>query len=185
MRAEIRGLQKKLGATIVYVTHDQIEAMTMADKIVVMRGGHVEQIGSPLELYDRPVNTFVAGFIGSPSMNLISGRIDADGATFVSNNGFRLDLRSPVGVPAGKPVVLGVRPEAIEFAETGIAARVRIVEPTGAELHVILDAPGEELTTVIQGRRAVEEGANVSLALAHEALHFFDEETGERIDVAR
>ncbi len=180
MRAEIRELHKKLGATIVYVTHDQIEAMTMADKIVVMRGGHVEQIGSPLDLYDAPANVFVAGFIGSPSMNLLSGSIDASGV-FTSQKGAKIPLAQPVGIEQGREVVLGLRPEDIKIAEDGVEAGIRIVEPTGAELHVILDVAGEPMTAVIHGRPDIREGETIRIAIPQDKLHFFDEKSGDRI----
>ena len=180
MRAEIRELHKKLGATIVYVTHDQIEAMTMADKIVVMRGGHVEQIGSPLELYDTPANVFVAGFIGSPSMNLLTGSIEGTGA-FVSEKGARLQFPPSMGPGEGRDIVVGLRPEDIRIADQGVEARVRIVEPTGAELHVILDVAGEQMTAVIHGRPAIREGETIHIAIPYEKLHFFDGQSGKRI----
>ena len=180
MRAEIRELHKKLGATIVYVTHDQIEAMTMADKIVVMRGGHVEQIGSPLDLYDTPDNVFVAGFIGSPSMNLISGRIDGTGV-FTSQKGAKIGLPAHVGIEEGRDIVLGLRPEDIAITDDGLEATIRIVEPTGAELHVILDVAGEQMTAVIYGRPNIREGQEIHIAIPYDKLHFFDEKSGHRI----
>ncbi|MEF2549927.1 sn-glycerol-3-phosphate ABC transporter ATP-binding protein UgpC [Aurantimonas sp. A2-1-M11] len=184
MRAEIRELHKKLQATIVYVTHDQIEAMTMADKIVVMRGGHVEQIGTPLALYDTPANVFVAGFIGSPAMNLLAGNLDASGTAFVSEKGARLDLPEPISLDGKKALIVGLRPENIKIAETGIDARVRIVEPTGAELHVILDVGGETLTAVLHGRPDIWEGEMIKIAVPHDTLHFFDKESGRRLAIA-
>ena len=184
MRAEIRELHKKLKATIVYVTHDQIEAMTMADKIVVMRGGHVEQIGSPMELYDNPANIFVAGFIGSPAMNLLTGTLDGSGRVFVSKAGARLELGRSVDFPEGRAIVVGLRPEDIQLAESGLDARVRLVEPTGAELHVLLEVGGETLTTVLHGRPRIQEGETVKIAVAFDKLHFFDEETGMRLPAA-
>jgi multiple sugar transport system ATP-binding protein len=184
MRAEIRQLHKKLGVTIVYVTHDQIEAMTMADKIVVMRGGHVEQIGSPLELYDMPTNVFVAGFIGSPAMNLLSGRIDGTGA-FTSRKGARISFPEPIGIAEGRDIVVGLRPEDIRIADEGVEARVCIVEPTGAELHVILDVAAEQMTAVIHGRRDITEGETIRIVIPLEKLHFFDEKSGDRIEASR
>jgi multiple sugar transport system ATP-binding protein len=180
MRAEIRELHKKLGATIVYVTHDQIEAMTMADKIVVMRGGNVEQIGSPLELYDTPANVFVAGFIGSPSMNLLSGHLDGAGV-FTSRKGAKISLARPVGVEEGREIVMGLRPEDIAISEEGVEASIRIVEPTGAELHVILDVAGEQMTAVIHGRPDIREGETIRITIPQDKLQFFDEKSGDRI----
>src|SRR5215217_4305856 len=132
MRGEIKGLHQRLGVTTVYVTHDQIEAMTMADKIVVMNAGKVEQIGAPLDLYDRPANQFVAGFIGSPSMNFVSGTITAEG--FVTT-GSTLPLPASAG-QNGTKAVYGIRPEHLTLDATGIAATVSLVEPMGSETQV-------------------------------------------------
>src|SRR6185437_10843226 len=112
-RAEIKRLHQRLETTTIYVTHDQVEAMTMADKIVVMHDGIVEQLGEPLELYDRPRNVFVAGFIGSPAMNFVRGTVGADGrnAVFVAEDGLRFPIGPVPGIPAGRPVIFGVRPE--------------------------------------------------------------------------
>ncbi|HEX2725850.1 MAG TPA: sn-glycerol-3-phosphate ABC transporter ATP-binding protein UgpC, partial [Beijerinckiaceae bacterium] len=118
MRTEIKELHQRLKTTTVYVTHDQIEAMTMADKIVVMHDGIVEQMGAPLELYDHPDNLFVAGFIGSPAMNFIKGRIDNGG--FVADGGLKLPLRSAPAASAGKPAIYGIRPEHFRLAPDGI-----------------------------------------------------------------
>ena len=131
MRAEIKALHQRLKTTTVYVTHDQIEAMTMADQIVVMHAGHIEQSGAPLALYDRPANTFVAGFIGSPAMNLLPGEV-ADGG-FRAVGGALLPL--PPDAPPGI-ATYGIRPEHLMLADDGIPARISIVEPTGSETQV-------------------------------------------------
>ncbi|WP_304502373.1 TOBE domain-containing protein [Aurantimonas sp. VKM B-3413] len=157
----------------------------MADKIVVMRGGHVVQIGTPLDLYDRPANVFVAGFIGSPAMNLLTGSVHPSGTAFVSQVGARIAFPAPVGVGAGRDVVLGLRPEDIAIAESGLDARVRIVEPTGAELQVILDFQGETLTAVLHGRPDIREGETIKIALPHETLHLFDKQSGDRLAATR
>src|SRR5215471_9558329 len=137
MRTEIKELHQRLETTTVYVTHDQIEAMTMADKIVVMHDGVVEQIGAPLDLYDRPGNVFVASFIGSPAMNLLKGTIRANGrAEFVSESGIRLPLAAAPGNSDGQPVIYGIRPEHFALAHDGAEAEVQVVEPTGSELQV-------------------------------------------------
>src|SRR5881409_4007670 len=137
MRAEIRELHQRLKATTIYVTHDQIEAMTMADKIVVMHDGIVEQIGTPLELYDRPDNQFVAGFIGSPAMNFLKGQVKANGAaSFEGPNGVKLPLRSAPSNSEGQPAVYGVRPEHFTIADDGAEAEIIVVEPTGSETQV-------------------------------------------------
>src|SRR5262249_28171509 len=141
MRAEIKDLHQRLKTTTVYVTHDQIEAMTMADKIVVMNMGNVEQIGSPLELYDRPVNLFVAGFIGSPAMNFFEGTVAADG--FHSTGGFRLPISSAPAGSQGRPVIYGLRPEHIALDPSGVPVTVKVVEPTGSETQVFADAGGQ------------------------------------------
>lgn len=143
MRSEIKELHQRLGTTTVYVTHDQIEAMTMADKIVVMRDGVIEQIGSPLELYDQPQNMFVAGFIGSPSMNLIPGEFSA--GTF-SNDEMRVSIANQW---SGKGF-LGIRPEHLRLSETGIPAKVVVVEPTGPETQVILSVGSRNFVSTLR-----------------------------------
>src|SRR5271163_3720624 len=138
MRAEIKELHQRLKTTTIYVTHDQVEAMTMADRIVVLRDGVVEQIGAPLELYDRPANLFVAGFIGSPAMNLLHGTIRLNGSpTFVIDGGVSLPLASaPVGSD-GRPAIYGIRPEHLVLSGTdGMPAEVSVLEPTGQETQV-------------------------------------------------
>src|ERR1700742_2291422 len=133
MRIEIKELHQRLKTTTVYVTHDQIEAMTMADKIVVMHDGLVEQIGAPLDLYDRPDNLFVAGFIGSPAMNFLNGTIRANGRLeFEGASGVRLPLAAPAAWN-GRAVTCGIRPEHFALAEDGAAAEIQVIEPTGAE----------------------------------------------------
>ncbi|MFZ8941217.1 MAG: ABC transporter ATP-binding protein, partial [Gemmobacter sp.] len=136
MRSEIRELHQRLGTTTVYVTHDQIEAMTMADRIVVMRDGHIAQVGAPLEVYDRPANVFVAGFIGSPAMNLLPATVAGGGEVEVG--GTRLAAPEVAGLAPGTAVTYGVRPEHLDLADTGLAARVAVVEPTGSETHLVL-----------------------------------------------
>ncbi|HEX7440970.1 MAG TPA: sn-glycerol-3-phosphate ABC transporter ATP-binding protein UgpC, partial [Caldimonas sp.] len=138
MRSEIKELHLRLKTTSVYVTHDQIEAMTMGDKIVVMRDGRIEQTGSPLELYDNPANLFVAGFIGSPAMNFLPGtlRRDAGVARIELADGTRLDAPANAGGADGQPVIMGMRPEHLTLAATGISSKVVVVEPTGADTFV-------------------------------------------------
>ncbi len=178
MRAEIKALHQRLKTTTVYVTHDQVEAMTMADKIVVMRDGVIEQVGSPLDLYDQPQNIFVAGFIGSPAMNFIEGRI-SDGA-FV---GAGL-VQSLAGLPSGlegRSVVLGVRPEHVELAEQGPEATVMLTEQTGSETNIHLRLDALSLNALARDRIAVEPGQTVHLRLHPGRTHLFDKETGRRI----
>ena len=179
MRGEIKKLQNDLGTTTVYVTHDQIEAMTMADRIAVMSEGRLEQYGTPTELYDRPVNTFVAGFIGSPGMNFLEGKIDADGAHFVNAEGTRIAL--PDGYDAGRGVTIGIRPEHLRLTDEGVAATVDLVEPTGAEEMIDFNIPGGRVTASLRDRNNLSEGQKVALTVAPEHVHVFDGASGERI----
>src|ERR1700751_2991788 len=151
MRTEIKELHQRLKTTTIYVTHDQIEAMTLADRIVVMHDGLVEQIGAPLELYDRPQNLFVAGFIGSPAMNFLNGRIQADGRLeFEGANGVRLPLLTAPNGSDGHPVIYGIRPEHFAIAEDGAEAEVLVVEPTGSELQVAAKLGGDDIIAVFR-----------------------------------
>lgn len=183
MRTEIRELHQRLQTTTVYVTHDQIEAMTMADKIVVLNAGHVEQIGSPLELYDRPRNRFVASFIGSPAMNLIDGTVAdiTDGTTTVRIGDSSVALPSRSGLSTGEAVTVGIRPEHFHLADSGLPAKVRVVEPTGSEMHVILESQGKEITAVFRERHDFKTGDQVHLGMPGDLIHLFAGETGERI----
>jgi multiple sugar transport system ATP-binding protein len=166
MRSEIRELQQRLGTTTIYVTHDQIEAMTMADQIVVMHAGRIEQSGAPLALYDRPANTFVAGFIGSPAMNLLPGQV-ADGG-FRTAGGALLPL--PPGAPAGV-ATYGIRPEHLMLADDGIPATISIVEPTGSETQVSMRIGETPLIGAFRERIAGRPGDTLrvkpDLALVH------------------
>ncbi|HRO11217.1 ABC transporter ATP-binding protein [Amaricoccus sp.] len=179
MRVEIKELHQRLGTTIVYVTHDQIEAMTMADKIVVMRDGRVEQIGAPLELYDHPSNTFVAGFIGSPAMNFIKGKVEAPG-TFLAEGGARLPLPE-VSAEAGRPIVYGIRPEHIDIGEGGVAARVSVLEPTGSETQVFARLGTDSIDAVVKDRLTVQPGTEIPLRIDPRRVHVFDGASGARI----
>ncbi|SCB07820.1 ABC transporter ATP-binding protein [Rhizobium multihospitium] len=183
MRAEIKALHQRLKTTIVYVTHDQIEAMTMADKIVVLQGGKVEQVGSPLELYDRPKNIFVAGFLGSPAMNFLEGKITGGASSaLVLPTGTHIELSNAPVQSDGREVVLGVRPEDISFAsEGGVTATVTVVEPTGSETHVALDLEGKELTWVMRERAELTPGQKVQLSVKTPNLHFFDKASQQRL----
>ena len=183
MRGEIKALHSRLKATMIYVTHDQMEAMTMADRIVVMRAGKIEQIGSPLEIYDNPANSFVGGFIGSPSMNFIDG-------TVVEESG-RLVLRDvsgtlwPLGEKArayvGRPVQIGVRPEHIRVAERGVAASVLSIEPTGSETHLRVEVGSLPIAVVVHDRLATELGDPVRIEADPERVTLFDQQTGARL----
>ena len=186
MRTEIKELHQRLKTTAIYVTHDQIEAMTMADRIVVMQGGNVEQIGAPLDLYDRPNNLFVAGFIGSPSMNFIEGtlRMDGGGGTVVGKDGTRLPVPARLGGQDGLEVVYGVRPEHlyISLDGHGIPAKVVVVEPTGAETMVVVHMAGQEVQAIFRERHRFEPGQDIMLLPDVEHLHLFDKRTGARLN---
>ena len=179
MRAEIRDLHQKLKTTTVYVTHDQIEAMTMADRIVVMRDGVVEQVGPPLELYDRPANMFVAGFLGSPAMNFLEARVGPDGRSAALDAGFLLPLPSPLD--GGQGITLGIRPEHVGVDAAGMPATVKVVEPTGSETHLVADLAGQNVTAVIRERYAARPGETIGLSFAQERIHVFDTQTGARV----
>jgi multiple sugar transport system ATP-binding protein len=179
MRAEIKSLHKRLGTTIVYVTHDQVEAMTMADKIVVMQAGRVEQYGTPLELYDNPANSFVAQFIGSPSMNLLPVVRKADAAFLRS--GAPTGLKAPSGVAEGSQFLLGKRPEHITIAAQGLAAEVKVVEPTGSETFAVLTAGDDEIVCLLRERVMLRDGQTVNLSLERGETYFFEQETGTRL----
>jgi multiple sugar transport system ATP-binding protein len=182
MRTEIKELHQRLKTTTIYVTHDQIEAMTMADKIVVMHDGIVEQIGSPLELYDKPANQFVAGFIGSPSMNFIKGKVVVNGhATFEGPNGVKLPLRASPANANGRPVVYGIRPEHFTIADDGAEAEIVVVEPTGSETQVFAKLGGEEVVAVFRERHKFNPGDKIRLKPDERVVHLFDEATGKRL----
>ena len=179
MRHEIKQNHQRLGTTTVHVTHDQIEAMTMADRIVVMHDGAIEQIGTPLELYDRPANLFVAGFIGSPAMNMITGRMD--GSVFRADDGTRLDVHvAPPGSDHHK-VVLGVRPEHFVLDPEGAPATVLTVEPTGSETLVVATFAGKEIVCALRERITAKPGETLRLQPDSHSLHIFDAASGARL----
>jgi multiple sugar transport system ATP-binding protein len=179
MRSEIKELHQRLKVTTVYVTHDQIEAMTMADKIVVMNNGNIEQSGPPLELYDRPANLFVAGFIGSPAMNFLKGTI-ANGA-FKSEDGVSWPL--PVNGHAHRegPAIYGMRPEHLTIDGAGVPTTVQIVEPTGSETQVTLRAGGTTIVGAFRERVMQRPGETLSVRPDTALVHLFDPETGQRL----
>ncbi len=183
MRGEIRALHRRIGTTTIYVTHDQVEAMTMADKIVVLHDGLVEQIGTPLELYDRPDNLFVAGFIGSPAMNFIDGRIE--NGEFKAIGGLALPL--PEGLPAGKfagvELVYGIRPEHIRAKADGIQGTVDLVEGTGSEVYAKLDCQGQAIYCLFRERIQIEYQQSLCIGLDPSLVHIFDKATGKRVVV--
>jgi len=178
MRMEIRALHDRLGATSVYVTHDQIEAMTMADHVVVMRAGVIEQQGAPLELYDAPANRFVAGFIGSPAMNFLDGTIGADGTSV--ELAFPGNPVLPLGrsLEPGRRVTAGLRPEHLKAGEGAVLfeAPIRVVESTGSTTYYTT-ATDPQLMIVAQGRGRLKPGETAPLAIAPEDIHLFDPKT--------
>ncbi|KQQ35418.1 glycerol-3-phosphate ABC transporter ATP-binding protein [Rhizobium sp. Leaf306] len=184
MRKEIRALHDRLGATSVYVTHDQIEAMTMADHVVVMRQGVIEQQGRPLELYDRPVNRFVAGFIGSPAMNFIPATTGLDGKSLILDLGRPQTIGLDRTIPANRNLVVGLRPEHLTIAEDGkglLEAPVALVESTGSTTFVTT-ATTPECVVVVNGRVPITGGQTVGLNFLQEHIHLFDAETDSRIE---
>src|SRR3954451_5590553 len=183
MRTEIKELHQRLKTTTVYVTHDQIEAMTMADKIVVMHDGIVEQMGTPLDLYDRPNNQFVAGFIGSPAMNFLKGKLTANGSPgFEGPNGVKLPLATAPANSQGRPAVYGIRPEHFTIADDGAEAEIVVVEPTGSETQVIAKLGGEQVIAVFRERHQFNPGDKVRLKPDPALVHLFDDTTGKRLN---
>jgi multiple sugar transport system ATP-binding protein len=182
MRTEIKELHQRLKTTTIYVTHDQIEAMTLADRIVVMHDGRVEQVGAPLELYDRPQNLFVAGFIGSPAMNFLNGTIRANGRLeFEGASGMRLPLlRAPPGSD-GRRVIYGIRPEHFVISDDGTEAEVLVVEPTGSELQIAAKLGGEEIVAVFRERHNFKPGDKIRLNADPRVAHLFNAPSGERL----
>ncbi len=183
MRTEIKELQQRLRTTTIYVTHDQLEAMTMADRIVVMSQGVVEQCGAPLELYDRPVNRFVAGFIGSPAMNFLAGTIVRDGV-FRTTEGHELPIPSPIGLPSGHAATYGIRPEHLRLSDHGLPVRVSVVEPTGSETHIVARHGESDIVCLLRERVQVQPGQAIHLAVDAAHAHLFDAASGLRLNAS-
>lgn len=185
MRTEIRQLQQRLSTTTVYVTHDQGEAMTMADQIVVMRDGYVEQVGAPLEVYDQPATEFVAGFIGSPSMNLFSGHAATgkDGERYIVSDVGHLPLPSESELADGRQLTYGIRPIALTISDDARAfpAIVEVVETMGDQDHVFVHIGDTRVCAVFQERLALRPGDQIRLMPDLERIHLFDQETGRRV----
>jgi ABC-type sugar transport system ATPase subunit len=182
MRTELLALHARLGATMVYVTHDQVEAMTLADRIVVLRAGRVEQIGAPLELYDDPDNLFVAGFLGSPRMNFLPAEVQPDGR--LRPDGVSADLSSPIaGLTPGRRVVIGCRPENVELTDAGpIQASIKTVEQLGNATFVHADCgTGLTLTAELRERWSLNNQTTLRLNLPVALTQLFDADTGLRI----
>ncbi|MEV8468648.1 sn-glycerol-3-phosphate ABC transporter ATP-binding protein UgpC [Fluviibacterium sp. DFM31] len=179
MRGEIRRLQQRLGVTAIYVTHDQVEALTMADRVMLMNGGRIEQFAPPLELYDHPASLFTAGFIGSPPMNLFEATATAPGRVAALGT----ELAAPTG--AAREVTLGIRPEHLEIVQGGqghVTGRVDSAENTGDRLILAVEVDGQMLNVSMSERRRLTPGDTVDLALSPERLHVFDRSTGLRIE---
>ena len=184
MRTEIKALHQRLKTTSIYVTHDQVEAMTMADRIVVMHDGIVEQVGSPLELYDNPANTFVAGFIGSPAMNFFQGTLRRNGGIWVeAEDGTKLPAPGNVGGSDGQKVVYGVRPEHLTLAggSSGVPAKVEVVEPTGADTLVFSRIAGIHTCAVFSERHDFRPGQEIKLQPRLDVVHLFDAASGQHL----
>jgi len=175
MRSEIKELHQRLKTTTIYVTHDQVEAMTMADKIVVMRDGVIEQMGTPLDLYDRPLNTFVAGFIGSPSMNFINGQTTAEG--FKTTDGILL----PTIPGATNAAIYGIRPEHLHLDPNGIEIEVVVLEPTGSETQVIGRLGTQSINGIFRERITAQPGSKIKVAPDLSVVHLFDKD-GKRVN---
>jgi multiple sugar transport system ATP-binding protein len=183
MRSELKEMHARFKTTTIYVTHDQIEAMTMADQIVVMRDGVVEQTGAPLDLYDHPVNTFVASFIGSPSMNFLTGRLHAVDGEIVFETPSGVQLRVDAN-GARDGVTLGIRPEhlTVVTADQGIAAEIISIEPTGSETYIVASIGGDRVAALVRQRIAGAPGDRIGLLPQAGTTHLFDAATGGRLN---
>ncbi len=189
MRAEISALHYRLQATMIYVTHDQVEAMTMSDKIVVMRDGIIQQIGPPLELYNHPVNHFVAGFIGSPPMNFMGFELQKSGSKIIASNGeqtLQLGNVKKYSDYVGKRVILGIRPEDLKIVDSiaegkTLAATVEIIEPLGAEIHLYITVGAQQLIARVPPTREYKVGQTLHFEPDVKRIHLFDLETEQMI----
>jgi sn-glycerol 3-phosphate transport system ATP-binding protein len=183
MRVELKQLHSQLKTTSIYVTHDQVEAMTLADRLIVMNGGRAEHIGAPLDVYARPATTFVAGFIGAPAMNLVPGTLVSGG---VAIDGIKLAVAHPAKAVAGADVTVGFRPETLQPDPGGaISLLVTLVEALGADTLVhgkMGGAAGPTITARLPGVVRVREGEKIALRVAAEDVHLFDRASGQRID---
>ena len=185
MRTEIKELHQRLKTTSIYVTHDQIEAMTMGDQIVVMHDGRIEQIGKPLTLYDRPANRFVAGFIGSPAMNFIDGTLSAlpgNGVLRVeAQDGAQLPVAAAPAARHGERVVYGIRPEHLDIADDGFEVEVIVVEPTGSETLLFVRLGAQKIVAIFRERHDFAPGQKIRLRPRAQCAHLFDPSSGQRI----
>ncbi|WP_454855696.1 ABC transporter ATP-binding protein [Rhizobium binxianense] len=183
MRSEIKTLHQKVKTTSIYVTHDQIEAMTLADKIVVLNQGRVEQTGSPLELYEKPTNLFVAAFIGSPAMNMLDGTVEGSNGEPAARLGDGTVIRIAPGrkVKSGQAVTVGLRPEHLTPGTgggTALAGQTLLVEPTGAQTHVVFNLAGQPVTAIVDGEYPAQYGALFRANIGSDQVHIFDRGTG-------
>ena len=180
MRLEIKRLHQRVGNTIIFVTHDQVEAMTMADRIVIMKDGHIQQVGTPSEVYHKPANTFVARFIGAPSMNLLDGTVGDGGVTLAG--GQKIVLPSSK-MAEGRKVLVGVRPDDFHPDDVApiISGKVTVLEPLGPETLIYVDTPSGEVIAKADGRSPPQVGSTVNLGAGSEHLHVFDADTGNAL----
>lgn len=181
MRAEIKELHQQLKTTTIFVTHDQIEAMSLADRVVVMQAGFVEQVGKPVDLYQRPVNQFVAGFIGSPAMNFLHGTVRKSDRMTVEVDGLHYPLGDRSDLEEGQPVVYGIRPEHLELSDEGLPAEVVVIEPTGSETTVFLRMGTQSVVAVFRGSLDFEPGTQLKVTCDPAAAHVFNADTGARL----
>ena len=179
MRSEIKALHKKVGVTSIYVTHDQVEAMTLADRVVVLNHGVIQQEGSPMELYRRPANLFVAGFIGSPAMNFFDAAVKGDTALTVGGTGFPFEPAETVS--EGQKIVVGVRPEHFQTGSGPHAGEVTFVEPTGGQTFVTLDLGGHPAMVLVSSEEDIDPGTRLTVSAPIGRTYVFDAETGRRI----
>jgi len=182
MRAEIKDLHRRLGKTMIYVTHDQTEAMTLADRIVVLNKGTIAQVGRPMDLFYDPVDTFVAGFIGSPEINLLNAHTLGSGETEVQlSDGVRLPLAHPLDMPVGTKIIYGVRPQHIEIGEPGIEGEIELVEPTGEEQFLIVAVGNNKFSMVAYNKGLFHIGDKICFQPAKDKVLLFDFETGAQL----
>ncbi len=186
MRLEIKKLQENLGITSVYVTHDQVEAMTLGHRLAVLNEGNVEQLGTPIEIYQKPATRFVAGFIGSPSMNLLEVKIDKDAKAIMLKNGNGIKLTKRLVEYADKTIIFGIRPEHIIISDkSDLTLNVEIVEQLGADtlVHGVLGKNGEEIIVRLDGIKTIKEGDNIGIKMPQSSIHLFDKDSGLRINL--